>query len=141
MKMLIFNSCLLLLRRLKEGKTKAKNGLHSVIYVLYNSKYISVLRIGYRVHKRTKYRYRSKPSIWVITSWSRTWAFLMALRENMEESLVSAMETPGRSIFISTRSLCFRFSFSSLFFFLFTNKHTADPSKTPIQLQQQGYYH
>ncbi len=34
-RMLIFNSCLLL-RRLKEGKTKVKNGLHS-IYVLYNS--------------------------------------------------------------------------------------------------------
>ncbi len=35
-RMLIFNSCLLL-RRLKEGKTKVKNGLHSVIYILYNS--------------------------------------------------------------------------------------------------------
>ncbi len=31
-RMLIFNSCLLLLRRLK-----VKNGLHSVIYLLYNS--------------------------------------------------------------------------------------------------------
>ncbi len=39
----MFNSFLLLLRRLKEGKTKAKNGLHSVIYVRYNSKYISVI--------------------------------------------------------------------------------------------------
>ncbi len=37
MKMLIFNSFLLLLRWLKGGKTKAKNGLHSVIYLLYNS--------------------------------------------------------------------------------------------------------
>ncbi len=136
-RMLIFNSCLLLLRRLKEGKTKAKNGLHSVIYLLYNSKSISV--IGYINVQSIGIGY--KASIWVITSWSRTWAFLMALRENMEESLVSAMETPGRSIFISTRSLCFRFSFSSLFFFLFTNKHTADRSKTPIQLQQQRYYH
>ncbi len=36
--MLIYNSCLLLLRRLKEGKTKVKNGLTSVINVLYNSR-------------------------------------------------------------------------------------------------------
>ncbi len=34
--MLIFNSFLLLLRWLKGGKTKAKNGLNSVIYLLYN---------------------------------------------------------------------------------------------------------
>ncbi len=37
-RMLIFNSFLLLLRRQKGGKTKAKNRLHSVIYLLYNSK-------------------------------------------------------------------------------------------------------
>ncbi len=37
--MFIFNSFLLLLRWLKGGKTKAKNDLlHSVIYLLYNSK-------------------------------------------------------------------------------------------------------
>ncbi len=41
--MYILKSFLLLLRWLKGGKTKAKNGLHSVIYLLYNSKYISVL--------------------------------------------------------------------------------------------------
>ncbi len=47
-RMLIFNSCLLLLRRLKEGKTKVKNGLHSVMYFITVNKYrfcISV--IGY----------------------------------------------------------------------------------------------
>ncbi len=33
MKMLIFNSFLLLLRWLKEGKTKAKNGLTSLSYL------------------------------------------------------------------------------------------------------------
>lgn len=49
-------------------------------------------------------------------------AFLMVMRENMAQSLVSAMETPGRSIFSSTLSLCFRRSFRSFFFFLFT-KH------------------
>lgn len=47
-----------------------------------------------------------------------TFFLLMALRENMDESLVSAMETPGRSIFSSTRSLCFLRSFSNFFFFL-----------------------
>ncbi len=58
LKMYIFNSFLLLLRWLKRGKTKAKNELHSVIYLLYNSKQLSVLLIGYRVHKRTNIRYR-----------------------------------------------------------------------------------
>ncbi len=39
MKMFIFNSFLLLLRWLKGGKIKAKNGLTSLfIYLLYNSK-------------------------------------------------------------------------------------------------------
>lgn len=47
-----------------------------------------------------------------------TFCFLMVLRENMDESLESAMETPGRSIFSATLSLCFLCSFSSFLFFL-----------------------
>lgn len=39
-------------------------------------------------------------------------------RENMLVSPSSAMETPGRSIFSSTRSRCFRCSFRIFFFFL-----------------------
>ncbi len=48
----------LLLRWLKGGKNKVKNGLLSVIYLLYNSKSISVLHISYRVHKHANNWYR-----------------------------------------------------------------------------------
>lgn len=54
----------------------------------------------------------------VCVSFNFTFCLLMVLRENMDESPESAMETPGRSIFSSTLSLCFLRSFSSFLFFL-----------------------
>lgn len=61
-----------------------------------------------------------------------TLALWIVLRENMLESPASAIETPGRSIFISTRSLCFRRSFSSFFFFLKGQKKKSKLSVWPM---------